>query len=376
MSAPKDVAGAPREQIQLRSALAIPQALPIPNQFVFVWFGRKLPAFATIAIQSALKSNPGSTATLYHESNFVPGAELLGMSASGLQFEVIAVDKLLVQAGNLAPDLNTAAFSHVYSQLKAPAARSNLVRLLALFTRGGMYLDTDTLTLRDMSPLRQHTAFCGEERVLWPVGRRKANLKAISLAEIRRLCAAIPYAYRMNRRLLPYYSLAANNAVLGAQCAHPFILELLKAVVETPERDLTRRFVLGTHLLQNTLARYQAASAEEAITVLSPDHFYPVGPMISRHYFGHYRSAQAVAEELLSPSTYIVHWYASVAQLDKRDGAFIEKNAQHEVFSYLCQPFVTERRRALEQEGLGDSASLQLGPAHGLSVPTQTPIIA
>ncbi|HXS18753.1 MAG TPA: glycosyltransferase, partial [Polyangiaceae bacterium] len=214
----------------------------IANHFIFVWYGARLPAFASIAIRSALKSNPGSTATLLHDATFKPDTEVWSLEATGLVCENINIEKLLGQAQALAPELDVDALHAVYRQLTAPAARSNLVRILALYCRGGVYLDTDTLTIRDLAPLRDSGAFCGQERVLWPAGRRKTSLKAITLGEVRRLCAAIPYAYRANQRLFSHYSLAENNAVMGARRGHPFMLHLLQGVLGVPQQRITKRF--------------------------------------------------------------------------------------------------------------------------------------
>lgn len=312
----------------------------IENHFIFVWFGPHLPAFASIAIRSALICNPGSTATLFHDASFVADSAVRALQSVGLRCELTEVDKLLAEAKEITPELDTDGVGAVYSRLTAPAARSNLVRLLVLYARGGVYLDADTLTIKDMSPLRVSSAFCGQERILWPAGTRKTNLKAVTLGELRRLCAAIPYAYRANRRLLSYYSLAENNAVMGARRGHPFIRHLLQGVLEVPKQHITKRFMLGTHLLQQRIASFRPEAEEDAVCVLSPDYFYPIGPMISRHYFAHYASAQQVADELLTPNTFVIHWYASVAQLDKRDNDFILKHAEHEVFSHLCRRFV------------------------------------
>jgi hypothetical protein len=315
----------------------------IPNHFIFVWYGSRLPAFASIAIRSALTSNPGSTATLLHDDTFKPNTEVWSLESRGLVCERISIETLLTQAQAIAPSLDVDALYAVYRQLTAPAARSNLVRILALYCQGGVYLDTDTLTIRDLAPLRDSGAFCGQERVLWPAGRRKTSLKAITLGEVRRLCAAIPYAYRANQRLFSHYSLAENNAVMGARRGHPFLLHLLEGVLSVPKNRITKRFILGTHLLQQQLASFQPAHEQDTVIVLPPDYFYPVGPMISRHYFAHYASARKVADELLTPNTFVIHWYASVAQLDKRDHNFILKNAEHEVFSCLCREFLTEQ---------------------------------
>ncbi len=313
----------------------------IPNHFLFVWFGPTLPTFAVIALRSALVHNPRSTATLYHDDDFVPCAQVLQLTRQGLRLRRIEVDSLLARSKALCSTLNVAALKEIYQRLRAPAARSNLIRLLVLFSQGGVYLDTDTLTLKDFGSLRKHEGFVGEERVLWPAGTHGFDVKAITLSEVRRICAVVPYAYRMNRKLRPYYSLAANNAVMGFRRAHPFVAHLLELLEEVPEHLILRRYMLGTHLLQKGLDSYRNIDKGGAVERLAPDFFYPLGPMISRHYFNQYGDVSSVTRELLTPDTHVIHWYASVSALNRRDPSFIARHARHEVFSSLCAPYTS-----------------------------------
>ena len=329
---------------QMLDALpSVPPLEEIPNHFIFVWYGQTLPTFAVVAIRSALSKNPDSTATLFHDPDLALGTEIANLTPQGLKLTLLDIDALTQAAQRLSPALNGEKLARIYRQLNLPAARANLVRLLALYTLGGVYLDTDTLTLRSLSTLRQSSSFIGVERILFPQGQSKFHPGALLLGELRRICALIPYAYRIEKRLHTYYSLAANNAVIGATVAHPFILELLRGVVQMPEEFVKKRFVLGTHLLQQTLAQFERASeTQQPVKVYDPAFFYPLGPMISRHYFRRYSSPARVVDELVDERTHIIHWYASVAELNSRDREFIVKNAEREVFSHLCRPYLDE----------------------------------
>jgi hypothetical protein len=248
-----------------------------------------------------------------------------------------------VAAASSGPPLDSGRLSRVWSALRAPAARSNLVRLLVLFTEGGIYLDTDTLSVRSLSPLRSRAAFCGLEHILWPreaLRERRARtwVRGTALTGVRFLLGFLPYGYRAHQQLLPWYYCAVNNAVLGFAPAHPLLRRALQRITELEPREWTRRFRLGTHLLQELLhERERAPVAGDDLALLSSEHFYPLGPVISRHYFRSYPDAAAIARELLAEQTFVVHWYASVSNLRPLGDAFVRQRADRVLFAHLCQ---------------------------------------
>jgi hypothetical protein len=320
----------------------------VPNHFHFIWFGSELPDFGKIAIRSALEVNRGATATLWHDGSLEMGSELRMMGHRGLQVRKISLEALLFEVQEIDPSLNVDHFARLYRCLEAPAARANLVRLLVLFLHGGIYLDTDTLCVQDLTPLRSYAAFCGTERILWPAGKSRADLQAIALAEARRICASIPRGYRLHRKFTHLYSVAANNAVLGATKHHPFLNFMLHRATAVDEGQWTRRFRMGTHLLQECLRDHGRLRGEEGARVrqLSPEHFYPVGPMISRHYFKDYDDPAEVSAELVGPDTYVIHWYASVANLKPLNYEYIRRHDSRSVYSHLCRGFAPEAEGA------------------------------
>src|SRR5690606_27090502 len=117
-----------------------------------------------------------------------------------------------------------------------------------------IYLDTDTLTVKDLSPLRSTAAFCGQEHLLW--SKRRLDKRTMYfwtvgpvLSGVRLMSAQLKAAYRPHRALLRFYDRAANNAVLGFAAGHPFLSRAFVAVANLPEQERTKRFRLGTHLL-------------------------------------------------------------------------------------------------------------------------------
>jgi hypothetical protein len=334
------------------SALA-PQ--PIPDHLIFVWFGQTLPDFARMSIRSALRHNPGARVSLFHDDSM---STLRARGEDGglgdlareprLTLREIDVERSLQRVSEVAaavpgPAVDTERLLWVWRALRAPAARSNLVRLLVLFTEGGIYLDTDTLTLRSLSALRSRSAFCGLEHILWPrqalrERRARAWVRGTALTGARFLLGLLPYGYRAHQQLLPWYHRAVNNAVLGFAPAHALLRRALSRITELDAREWTRRFRLGTHLLQEVLhERELAPTPGDDLALLSSEHFYPLGPVISRHYFRSYPDAAAIARELLGEQTFVVHWYASVSNLRPLGDDFVRQRADRVLFAHLCQ---------------------------------------
>ena len=334
------------------SALA-PQ--PIPDHLIFVWFGQALPDFARLSITSALRRNPNARVSLFHDAS-MSALRARGADAGvgeldrdpRLTLRQIDIGRLLEHVTEVAAavpglPIDSERLLRVWWALRAPAARSNLVRLLALFSEGGIYLDTDTLTLRSLSPLRSRSAFCGLEHILWPreaLRERRARtwVRGTALTGARYLLGFLPYGYRAHQQLLPWYYRAVNNAVLGFAPAHPLLRRALRRITELDPREWTRRFRLGTHLLQELVRERELAPApDDDLALLSSEHFYPLGPVISRHYFRSYPDAAAIARELLGEQTFVVHWYASVSNLRPLGDAFVRQRSERVLFAHLCQ---------------------------------------
>jgi hypothetical protein len=315
---------------------------------MFVWFGRVLPAFARIAITSALRHNPDARVSLFHgdpvsDSGWLARETRLDLRPVSIEALLEAVAQVPASESGAAP-LDTQRLEQLWNALSAPAARSNLVRLLALYAEGGVYLDTDTITLRCLRPLLDRSAFCGTEHILWPKHKFRPShphfwLCGPALMALRYMLAHVPYGFRLQRRLLPWYDVAVNNAVLGFAKGHVLLERALRRATQLDPRQWTKRFRLGTHLLQETLGSRDRPPGA-SIDLLSPGHFYPLGPVTSLHYLRRYADAPALARELVGEQAYVVHWYASVANLARRDERYIRKHANRVIFAHLCRPMV------------------------------------
>jgi hypothetical protein len=276
------------------------------------------------------------------------------LTVPGLTVETLNIDTLYGSASRRAQEvhgrpLDVTRLKYVWEQLRTPAARANLVRLLYLFAYGGIYLDTDTLTLRSLGDLRKYAAFCGQERLLWPkerLNKRSAYfwVKGPALTLARKTLASVPMGYRAQAHLNRHYALAVNNAVLGCRAGHPAFLAVIDAALGLPDGELSRPFRLGTHLLQQVFEHSSRwthdALDSDRVALLSPEHFYPLGPVTSNHYFREASDVGRVIGDIISPLTHVIHWYASVSNLLTYDATRIMAERQSVPFAHLCAPYL------------------------------------
>jgi len=308
----------------------------IPDAIHFIWIGPRLPWFARLALESALARCPSASVSLWATHDLNADAQTRALRRHA-RFRVAQLaERTLFDGAPAALPLDLLA--RLFATLETPAARANVARLLVLACHGGVYLDTDTVTLRDLTPLRAAPAFCGLEHVVWPLEKARGLhpyrvLGGPARGLLRKACAHLPRGERLFQRISRLYTTAANNAVLGFAPAHPFLNHMLTRVSELPEAERHRRYRLGTHLLQEALA--QAGDAL-GVRQLSPRYFYPLGPEISHQYFRPRSDAASAADAIVSPDTHVIHWYASVSQLLPYDAARVQRERGRTVFAQIA----------------------------------------
>ena len=311
----------------------------IPATAHFIWFGNTFPWVYTLAIKSCLARGGFEKAVLHHDQD-LSGLPWWNELTALAGFEARHLDPIAVLEGAPA---NGPALAALYRQLEAPASRANMVRAAILATEGGVYLDTDTITVASLEPLRHRCGvFFGEEHIVFPgVVRRshRPNILATALARtgMREVCRRMAGGWQHFRHVESTYPLAANNAVMGASSGHPFVLDLLDRMLSLPRHLQLKRFALGTHLLQTAREENSLSDVE----VQSPPVFYPVGPEISEHWFRAGSSARA--GDLVRPETLVVHWYASVrtkAIIPLVDRTWVKNNSHRIAFAELALPFL------------------------------------
>lgn len=279
----------------------------IPATAHFVWIGREFSWLSWAAIASAASRGGFERVLLYHTDDLEHAPEFRAVKELE-RVQVVRLDPIATVEG-----FGGARLVDRYRRLRTPSAQSNVLRLGLLEREGGVYLDLDTLTVRDMTPLRKHVAFfCGTERVAFSSGVRRSKnpllwARAQGLSAVRDLVRRSNDGVRWFRRIERYYALGANNAVLGATPGAAFLHELRERMLALSADESRRRFALGTTLLQSALAEAPPTNG----VVHEPAVFYPLGPEISRHWFR--AKSRVRLEEVVSPETHVVHWYASVA---------------------------------------------------------------
>jgi mannosyltransferase OCH1-like enzyme len=154
------------------------------------------------------------------------------------------------------------------SRMRLWANMSNLVRLHALITEGGIYLDTDVEVLRPFDELLTLPSFVGCENK----------------------------------------SPRVNNAIFGAEKGHPFVTRMRQALLTnftgTESADKSSP-VLTTRLLQEMgLDRYsERPRMVGRVMVFPTDYFYP------------YYVNEQFSPACITPNTYTAHHWAKSWQL-------------------------------------------------------------
>jgi hypothetical protein len=305
----------------------------IPGKAHLVWLGSGLPFLHVLAAASAARRG-GFERVLYHhtdpldrESNF----SLLSR-APGVEPRLLDPVALVEQAGG-------SRLVDCYRDLTEPAARANVLRVALLREQGGVYLDTDTLTLASFAGLRARGGFfCGEERLVFPSSRApfwvsRLDPRALARTAARDLFRRLPYGYRHFRRIERFYERAPNNAVLGAEPRHPLVEELIARMQSLAKVERRVRYALGVHLLQRVVADWSGPD----VHIEPPEVFYPLGPEISEHWFR--ERSVAEASDVVTARTLVVHLYASVRVREKMarvDPAWVRAHAKTELFSALA----------------------------------------
>jgi len=139
---------------------------------------------------------------------------------------------------------------------------SNHARLHALYSEGGIYLDTDVEVLKDFSPLLRHECFLGfqhlEERVDW-----------------------------------------VNSAVLGARPGHPFLAQCSRrtqSLFASAGAFPRSPFVVSSLLREMGLREYKLQEVG-GVTIYPVEYFYPYP------WYGNF------SPDCIKENTYSVHYW-------------------------------------------------------------------
>ena len=193
-----------------------------------------------------------------------------------------------------------------------PAGRSNILRYLVLYREGGIYIDFDTITVRDYRPLLTYPAFIGEEAVFrYDDDRVSGNFKPAIIPT--GICFGLSYYLSLwnckflgdsallngvNRALMEVWSdRKLNNAVLGCEPGSAFFA---RAIALVPDTDPKIKYALGPMLMNRTCA----TEASRHMRRLSSAYFYFIPPSQTYRFF--HGPAHA-----LPPEAFSLHWCSS-----------------------------------------------------------------
>jgi len=309
----------------------------IPNRIFFIWFGNKLPLATGLAILSAKQVQKPEETILYAESSLSGEGYDLIKDEPGITFKKID-DSIFADLGD------NGVCGRLFHILKSPASKVNLLRLALLYKEGGVYLDTDTITVKPWNDLLQCKGFCGLEPVAFPQELyHSKNPFFYILACIRFLwrflCVYLPRGEQIFRLTEKFYSMCANNAVLGSEAKNLFFEKVFAAINEMEEKEQLKHYRLGTHLLQKVTGN----KSSEIMKMLPPAYFYPVGPDISVHLFR--KGSAKRLDKILLPQTRIVHWYNSVEKVYLRQQLNLKWIESHptSAFAKLAQDVICSK---------------------------------
>jgi len=314
----------------------------IPNHFHFVWDDNFFPYAAYLAIRSVALHCKPERIFLYKMPHLDGVANFERLRREVPCFEAVNIDlpAWLEQAAlpctQKLLDANRFLKEHNFY-----GSVSDLLRSLNLYLRGGIYLDTDTLTLRDMEPLRQHGAFLAEEHILvsskvWKRNSRWRYFRTAPLTLARDVCARFAYGVRLFQAIAPLYVHVVHNAIMGFRPGHPLMRDALLRIAERyPDRP-KRYPLLGPDTIQDLIAE----NSYDDLTVLPPRCFSPLGPTMTFQYF-HLRGGKTIetmAKWIVKPDTYAVHWSnnGTIAKLIPQSDGDLGKYRERQLFSRLA----------------------------------------
>lgn len=287
----------------------IASVLPIPPRIHFIWIAPPFGALPYLAVRAALDRAGAEEVVLHVESEQLEQDPLILDLLDRPGFSVRRLDAETLF------DRTRPALRHLYERLTHPPSRANLARLVILDREGGIYLDTDAIALRDLTPLRAEEGFGGMERIVFsaavhssrnPLRWLHAGLLTATRDLVRRAFLDAGSAFRRIERLYP---LAANNAVLGARPGHPLLDRVLDRVSVMDEEYAMRRYHLGPKLLEMVTDN----RSREGFRLFEPWAFYALPPEICAAYV--HPDPSIRLGDRPHPDAFVAHVYDSVLRL-------------------------------------------------------------
>ena len=322
----------------------------IPNIYHFIWIGKEVPYFLILAIKSVLVRCPNSSVILWIDGLKSYSKEINDLlNVDGFAIKEININEMInsLEDANH-KDLVERAFeiagtkSRLTKTNPIERTRSNLIRYLVLIRFGGVYIDADTLVLKDLSALNNRTSgYIGKENSIWPILHRANPFHRFIWApflEVYRFFAnAFPGGYRLNNTFKYLCGSSENNAIIGITPSHPFLKACFNRITTMPISDIIKPLRLGPYLFQQMIK----SCPQSSITIYPEKYFYPYGPLISQHYFRKRKNAEAVRKYMISDETYIIHWGASTKELNSYKLEDVVESNTKSVFDLLATEVIS-----------------------------------
>jgi len=315
---------------------------PIPDRFHFVWDDNFFPYGAYLAIKSvAVQCRPASI-RLYKVPALddVPGFRRLRDEVPCLEPVNIDLPAWLEEA-RLPCAQTLLEANRFLKERNYYGSVSDLLRTLRLYLDGGIYLDTDTITLRDLAPLRQQDAFLAEEHILvsskvWKKNSRWRYLRTSPLTLARDFCSRVGFGVALFQHISRFFVRAVHNAVMGFRPGHPLMRDALMRMAEVYPRRPQRYPLLGPDTIQDLIEE----NSYPGLKVFPPRTFSPLGPTMTYQYF-HQRRPRTIdrlCRRVVSDDTMLVHWSnnGTIAKIMPREDADLERLQREQLFSRLA----------------------------------------
>jgi len=315
---------------------------PIPNRFIFVWDDNFLPYTAYLAIRAvAQRAEPESITLLKTpELDGVPNFERLRREIPCLVPININLPAWLEES-QLPCQQELLAANDFLKAGNYYASVSDLLRALYLYLHGGIYLDTDTLTLRPFTPLLGQGGFLAEEHILvdsktWLENSPLRYFRTSPLTLARKVCSEASWGVPAFQAISPLYRRAVHNATMGFRARHPLMRDALTRMSNRFHLVPKRRPILGPDALQDLIVENQY----EELAILPPQHFSPLGPTMTYQYF-HHRSPKALTSlerRIVGDDTYAIHWSnnGTLAKAVPKNDAELLNLSRSQLFSSMA----------------------------------------
>lgn len=303
----------------------------------FCWIGQRMEWAQGFALLSAARHGGLDEVKLHHTDDLAETPVIRALQNAGITFSRIFARRLLTETGE---QLGLGAgLADLYETISAPAILSDILRAAILYREGGIYLDTDTLTLANLNPLLTTQQFIGLENIVWPywVKSSRAPLawsRALSLDLLRKCLRRAPKGWLWFRFIEHLYFKAVNGAVMGGAAHASLFASYLQAMLTLPAPLQQRANMLGPDLLQSLIARHSF----EGLKIYEPAWFYPLPPEISQHWFRPCQNAKLLLKRALKPQSMVAHWYASVRSkpyVKQIDPDFVRTHQNTQLYSAL-----------------------------------------